>query len=79
MVMIFALISSYLLENSNFKFIIYIKSIEVGIVLIIPMIIDGYIQYFTRWNSTNFRRALTGALFGIGISIITEKIICIFT
>lgn len=34
--------------------------------LLLPMILDGTIQYVFDLESTNFRRILTGLLFGIG-------------
>ena len=35
--------------------------------LIIPMIIDGYLQLLTSYLSNNLLRLITGILFGIGI------------
>lgn len=37
------------------------------ILLIIPMIIDGFLQLLTPYISNNFLRLITGILFGIGI------------
>lgn len=45
-------------------------SIYVILILILPMLIDGCAQYFFKIESTNFRRALTGFVFGAAISII---------
>ena len=36
------------------------------ILFIIPMIIDGTMQYFTSYNSNNIKRLFTGILSGIG-------------
>ncbi len=36
------------------------------ILLIMPMILDGTIQYFTKYISNNFKRMLTGFLSGFG-------------
>jgi uncharacterized membrane protein len=36
------------------------------IILLIPLILDGTIQYFTRYISNNIKRFLTGLIFGIG-------------
>lgn len=46
-----------------------VKFVYVGFLLCIPMIIDGFLQYFMDVISTNFRRAVTGCLFGIGITL----------
>lgn len=51
------------------------KSIIGGIVLMFPMIIDGSLQYLKRIPSTNLRRAITGFLFGVGITIIINIIL----
>lgn len=41
-----------------------------GVLLMLPMIFDGYIQYFLKHESTNLRRSVTGILFGIGFSLV---------
>lgn len=48
------------------------KSIILGIGLMIPMIIDGSLQYLNRISSNNLRRAVTGFLFGVGVTIIVN-------
>ncbi len=35
--------------------------------LMIPLIIDGFIQLKTQYQSTNTRRFITGVLFGYGL------------
>lgn len=40
------------------------------VLLLVPMIVDGCLQYFFKRESTNARRALTGALFGIGLGLL---------
>ena len=47
------------------------------ITFILPLIIDGSLQYFFDIESNNLRRILTGSLFGIGVSILTTKLISI--
>lgn len=37
------------------------------ILLMIPMIIDGFVQMFTKYESNNRRRFLTGLLFGYAL------------
>jgi len=41
-----------------------------GIIFLIPLVIDGTIQFFWRYESTNLRRCITGILFGIGIILV---------
>ena len=38
----------------------------VGLLLTLPMTVDGSIQRMTRYESTNFRRLITGILCGYG-------------
>lgn len=40
--------------------------------LTLPMIIDGFVQMLTCYESTNFRRFSTGMLFSIGIFSLLE-------
>jgi len=44
----------------------------VGSALLVPMLIDGGLQYCGNRVSTNWRRALTGSLFGIGVGLIAS-------
>ena len=46
-------------------------------VIMLPMIADGLIQGLTRYESTNWRRLITGILFGFGITMIA-LMFCIF-
>lgn len=47
----------------------------INIFLIIPMGIDGTVQFFTSYTSNNFKRFITGILAGIGfISIVINFI-----
>ena len=41
----------------------------VGLVLLIPMTLDGGIQQATRYESTNVRRLITGILGGYGFAV----------
>jgi hypothetical protein len=41
-----------------------------GIVLCVPLIIDGFTQLLTGYESNNFTRPLTGAPFGLGLAIL---------
>jgi len=46
-------------------------------VIMLPMIADGLIQGLTKYESTNWRRLITGILFGFGITMIA-LMFCIF-
>lgn len=41
-----------------------------AVFLMLPMIIDGTVQMFTSYNSHNFRRLMTGILFGFGLAML---------
>ncbi|MGL5549893.1 MAG: DUF2085 domain-containing protein [Culicoidibacterales bacterium] len=41
--------------------------IGVNLLLMLPMIVDGFVQLLTRYESTNWRRLITGILFGYGL------------
>ena len=57
-------------------YVIYKKEVVIGYiwVLLIPMIIDGSLQTFMSIESTNFRRSITGMLFGIAMAFIVKRI-----
>lgn len=39
-----------------------------SLIMLLPLILDGFIQVLTKYESTNVRRLFTGILFGIGIA-----------
>ena len=39
----------------------------VNVLLLIPLVVDGVMQYGFGFESTNFRRALTGCFWGFGL------------
>ncbi len=41
-------------------------SVIVNIILLIPLIVDGFIQFKTSYESNNIKRLITGCLFGYG-------------
>lgn len=45
------------------------------LLMMIPMIIDGCVQYKTAYLSNNFKRVVTGFLYGIGFIQIIIKLI----
>ena len=47
---------------------------QISFILVIPMIIDGGLQYLNYMPSTNNRRFVTGFLFGIGTIIFSRNI-----
>lgn len=50
-----------------------------AVVLMFPMVVDGTVQHFTRYESNNLTRVLTGALFGFGITMLFAlSIIAVF-
>ena len=40
---------------------------QAAILLLMPLILDGSVQLFTKYESTNMRRLITGVLFGCGL------------
>ena len=61
---------SGILISSLAGYIVYVRKrikLKTGILLCVPMIIDGSIQYFGIRESTNVRRFLTGLAGGIGL------------
>ncbi len=49
---------------SNF---FYIPSAKILFVLLIPMVIDGFLQLLTKYESNNLKRVITGFLFGYAL------------
>lgn len=45
------------------------------IVLLIPLIFDGCLQYKTKYLSNNFKRFVSGVLYGVGLIQIFIKVI----
>jgi len=52
----------------------YRLNILYAIILLIPCLIDGILQYYFYIESTNFRRVVTGIFAGLGIAILIEYI-----
>ncbi|MDO4355851.1 MAG: DUF2085 domain-containing protein [Clostridia bacterium] len=49
-------------------------------ILMLPMIIDGLLQLHTSYESTNFRRCITGMLFGIcGTTLFVRSVLYVFS
>ena len=46
---------------------VYIPSFYLCVILMLPLIIDGTVQYLTKYNSNNFLRFITGLLWGYAL------------
>lgn len=62
-------------------FLFNMPSIPICIIMMIPLIADGFIQQLTTYESTNIKRFITGFLFGIALYVlfIRSCIFCIQT
>lgn len=52
---------------SLFSCFFFRLSIPVSILILLPMIVDGFVQLKTSYESNNRRRFVTGFLFGYGL------------
>ena len=52
---------------SIFSCIFFRISMLAIVILVLPLILDGGIQMFTSYESNNFKRFVTGFLFGYGL------------
>lgn len=48
-------------------YIIFKPGWQLSCILLIPMIVDGFIQNLTTYESNNLKRVITGTLFGCGL------------
>lgn len=46
---------------------LHLKTVCLCFILIVPLLVDGFTQMFTKRESNNILRCITGILFGIGI------------
>lgn len=46
----------------------------IGAAMLLPMVVDGALQYAAKLESTNARRIVTGGLFGIGIGLLSSLV-----
>lgn len=65
-IIICASCGNYLLQ----KYLISWQIFLIGLILILPCVIDGILQYNFRIKSTNKRRIITGMFAGFGASIV---------
>lgn len=68
-VTLFFLITLYFGYKNKVK-----MSMLIIVLCMIPMIVDGSLQTFMGMMSNNFRRALTGAVFGFGLGMFITRI-----
>lgn len=47
--------------------LLHVKLI-IPLLCLLPLIIDGFTQLLTKYDSTNLRRLITGTLFGYGLT-----------
>ena len=52
------------------SFWLWHPDIMISFILMIPMLIDGFVQRLTSYESNNIKRFITGLLFGIGLTVI---------
>jgi len=48
----------------------YFRRLLIGMLLLLPGVLDGVIQLLTDYESNNFTRALTGLVAGVGLYFI---------
>lgn len=61
-------------------FLFWHPDIRISFALMIPILIDGFTQKLTAYESTNLRRFVTELLFGIGlVGIIADTTIFCFS
>lgn len=53
---------------SPFIYTFFKTSIFINLLLMLPLILDGFIQLFTKYESNNFKRLVTGILFGFALT-----------
>ena len=47
-----------------------VVQLVLGSLMMLPIVIDGYLQYFLKHESTNRKRSITGIMFGVGFSLV---------
>lgn len=51
-----------------FLLIFYKPSIFFNLIIMLPMVLDGFLQLLTRYESNNTKRLITGILFGYALT-----------
>lgn len=52
---------------SLFSCFFFLPAVKVSLFLLIPMVVDGFSQRLTSYESNNRRRFITGFMFGYGL------------
>ena len=55
---------------SLFSCFFFMLPVWVCILIMIPLIVDGTVQMFTKYESNNLKRVITGFLFGYGLCML---------
>ena len=64
---------------SIFMFWFWRPNVIESLIMLLPLILDGFFQALTKYESTNIKRLFTGILFGIGLtSLFTQSNIIAF-
>ena len=58
---------------SIFTFKFYNPNLLINVLIMIPMLLDGFLQLLTRYESNNIKRLITGILFGYSLCNIFIK------
>lgn len=51
-----------------FAFAVYSISWKAALLIMLPLIFDGFLQQLTKYESNNIKRLITGVLFGLALS-----------
>ena len=65
----------FLIWNYFIKINLDVNTLIISIILMIPVVIDGFTQYFGSRESTNTLRFITGFIGGIGLIIFLKIVI----
>ncbi|MGF7002532.1 putative membrane protein [Lachnospiraceae bacterium PFB1-21] len=65
-----AILAMYLVGKYVIGISICAEVAILGILFMVPMVLDGSRQYFSKYESTNKKRAISGLLFGIGLGAV---------
>lgn len=52
---------------------LWMPPVWMSVLFMVPMLIDGFLQSLTKYESKNYRRFITGLFFGIGISVLVYR------
>lgn len=55
--------------------IFVIPPLYISVILLVPLLIDGFVQLYTKYVSNNLKRSITGVCFGYAVPAIIFSII----